>query len=1165
MKYVKVPAPAGLEDVFPDGVELREDLAKSGNKVAINKAIMELGGRVIPTSEWNRRVQFAKGFTDTGRGILESVGVMDQDLSQEMRDRMIRENDPLAKASYYAGAVAEFIPATAIKALTVPFQAIKNPVLRTALEFGAVGGAIGTAQPVYEQLGDDRLTNAMLGAGVGLPLGGLVGQLTKHFGAKTEEEFVKLWDEASPALKQDIERKADQLALEAPSPKELESPDAMYERKQADAANARQEDGARQAELDAIRAQGDAAGSKIREAQETARIKSEFEQNLAAQQQATANASKKAEYDAQVKKLVDQETDVRLKELQGTMKSILAPRNSGSYTPEIKSATARLTRWQKQIDSINAGDKNKGTGGRGINALRAERDKALADLETTKALQLRAAEREAAVKEYVQLKKNGKSETVFNRVDNRIKELEQPEVKQPQAPQPEAVDPATLQAIPEGMLRPTPPQANAGTGRVERLGTNTRRAVDRGAYEAQQASVQEALARQAQEAQARAAQGSRPAGGAVGGAVPPVPPRSNVPPQGGASYAKQSPLGEAASTARQGLDYVFGNVLTAMRKISPLTAERMTRYDFNKAKRITQNSNVVEGFARQFRDMSSNLRSQVNAHLMSGEFDEAVKLMTPSMKAEFNKVKGVLIRLNKEAKAAGIEVPNIKNYFPRKVKEGKLKALRAALGREDANAIQDNLQWWANKNGFDTVADIPEEKQIDIINQTLRGIFRGEDAGKVSFQKARTVKKIDPELEQFYEDSVDSLLGYIEKSSRAIETAKFFGRRKDVSRNSDGEAIVDNKSIGAVLQEAIIKENLTDRAKIEELQELLRTRFAGEVNSPNKFWGGVRDIGYIDTIGDVISAFKQVQDLAQSARKYGIGNTIAAAFNTKNLNAVDLGIENAIAHELQNGRRTAKLLQGVFNKSGFNFIDRLGKETIANAAHRKHVALLKTPKGEAKFRKMYKEQLGDAMEQTIKDIKDGKFTDDVQFLAYNNVQDLQPINTTNMPPLYSNLKNGRVAYMLKSFTLKQFDIVRREVVQEAAKGNIGEASKNMFMISTYLMAAGVPTTVAVDWVLGREIRMEDLPDRAMWSLLGVFGMNAYLWDRYLSAGNFTEGAANVVTPPMGTATLPYRAAAEAFKEEPSWDKFLKDVPILGTLLYNRLGTGAERYNERLDN
>jgi hypothetical protein len=235
-----------------------------------------------------------------------------------------------------------------------------------------------------------------------------------------------------------------------------------------------------------------------------------------------------------------------------------------------------------------------------------------------------------------------------------------------------------------------------------------------------------------------------------------------------------------------------------------------------------------------------------------------------------------------------------------------------------------------------------------------------------------------------------------------------------------------------------------------------------------------------------------------------------------------------------------------------------------NAAYRKHMSMVKTKAGEAKFRAKYKDQLGDRMDATIRDLRNGTLTENVKFLALNNVSDLQPVNQSNMPPLYSDLAGGRIAYMLKSFTLKQWDVVRREVVQEAMKGNVDEAAKNMFMISTFMMASGVTATTMTDLILGREVRAEDIPDRALWSLLGVFGMSKYMWDRYVGRGDISEGAVNMLAPPMGTTTLPYRVAAEAFKEEPNWGKFLKDIPVLGTFIYNRYGGGAEKYNERLD-
>ena len=37
-----------------------------------------------------------------------------------------------------------------------------------------------------------------------------------------------------------------------------------------------------------------------------------------------------------------------------------------------------------------------------------------------------------------------------------------------------------------------------------------------------------------------------------------------------------------------------------------------------------------------------------------------------------------------------------------------------------------------------------------------------------------------------------------------------------------------------------------------------------------------------------------------------------------------------------------------------------------------------------------------------------------------------PINSTEMPLKYLKHPNGRVFYMLKTFTIKQFDVMRRD-------------------------------------------------------------------------------------------------------------------------------------------
>ena len=108
-----------------------------------------------------------------------------------------------------------------------------------------------------------------------------------------------------------------------------------------------------------------------------------------------------------------------------------------------------------------------------------------------------------------------------------------------------------------------------------------------------------------------------------------------------------------------------------------------------------------------------------------------------------------------------------------------------------------------------------------------------------------------------------------------------------------------------------------------------------------------------------------------------------------------------------------------------------------------------------------------------------------------------------MPQPYLDHPNGRILYSLKSFMIKQIDIVRREVVQDYKKGNKARAIKKAAVLSAYYSATGLTTQTVKDMLLGRDVYVEDIPENAMWALTGIFGINKYTSEKYLSKGEVT--------------------------------------------------------------
>lgn len=95
--------------------------------------------------------------------------------------------------------------------------------------------------------------------------------------------------------------------------------------------------------------------------------------------------------------------------------------------------------------------------------------------------------------------------------------------------------------------------------------------------------------------------------------------------------------------------------------------------------------------------------------------------------------------------------------------------------------------------------------------------------------------------------------------------------------------------------------------------------------------------------------------------------------------------------------------------------------------------MAKNPKGVAKLKEKYGNMFDEEFDLLISDLKSKQITERVKIMSFSDLADFQPIALSEMSPAYLNNPNARILYMLKSFTLKQWDVARREVYQKLKK------------------------------------------------------------------------------------------------------------------------------------
>lgn len=607
------------------------------------------------------------------------------------------------------------------------------------------------------------------------------------------------------------------------------------------------------------------------------------------------------------------------------------------------------------------------------------------------------------------------------------------------------------------------------------------------------------------------------------------------------------------------LDRWLGSMSTRIGNISETILGGMRRFEFDTHVRTSQVSKFAEPFLREMKGLEAGVKKNIAKHLYNGDFKAAKNLMTDVMSKEFdNVIVPLLNNIGTELQKAGHTFAKVDNYFPRPVTD--YDGLRLSLGKEQQGYIREQLEAYARRKKTE-VSNLSNQERAEVIDLALRGYRQTTDGAKLRFAKERKIDKVTEDQLQYYASPEEALSMYLRNSIHDIEKRKFFGRYQ-ADTDVEGKFSTSN-SIGALVDKAMKDGDIAPERELE-LKELLSARFVGGEQTPGAVSSTIKDLGYMGTIANPVSSVTQLADAGIASALKGFRNTIGSMFGTKDLRIIDLGLDEVITKELSVGdpRLAARALDKLMGAAGFKFMDKLGKETLINAAFKKAQQMVKSPKGEAAFRKKIGKLYGDDTEALIADLKAGDITDTVKFYAFNELSDVQPVSMLEMPESYANMKGGRLLYMLKSFTLKQIDLLRKQVIQQWNKGNKLEASKNAAVLAGYITTANVATGVVKDMMMGREVNPEDIPDKAFWALIGNFGMNEYMWNKYLKQGKIVEGTIAYASPATPIVDAVLTLGTELPKDDPKIASTLNAVPLFGKLAYNWLGGGAEKYNER---
>lgn len=1074
--------------------------------------------------------QFTKEVTSTSRGLQEmATGERTTDAKSDFLAEVAIEKDPWkAYTGMAAGALLDpvTLPAAFLKVL-------KLGRIGTAALAGAFGGGAGA---VREEYGESRLANAAFGAGAGGILGAGVEVLMRKFGVNSVEALQKAVDEGGIEAERLVEE-----TLKQESEALVRMGDAGRER------------AAKEADVQSIR--------DVAESPEVLRIQAELEAERAAKA-ADVEAIQQVGKEADVERIKNVGDDILAERQADVTRQIEAMREEVAQLPtgsqqriienSVRETKGKVASLNKKIAQLS----------KRIND--TKKDKKINPKQTRAIVQPLQAEVKRLQQEAGKLRQN--QGQTYQPLADRLKELRRAQaeirefdksgkipsfvkINEPIRPYegeaPELSMPSMFGGTPEVPLTQRDTSIPEQVGGVPALRPQ----------DAQAARIQRNLER----AQARPSP-----------EAPQAPVRSDVvePTPTTAQAVEQPTTAPAAPQAKQNkvvraFDTALGAISTRLEAIAPEIMNAVRDFERKVLEKQSKLINPTEPFFKAIDNFSPDMKEKMKAHLYNGEFEEAMAMMNPEMKKQFAAIRRDLYNVHRELKKAGIDVDYIENYFPRRVKD--VEGLRDVLNRQHKDKFTKALEDAIQKNKG---KPLDAEQEEAVLNAVVRDVYRPKDPTRRGNLGKRSFNEIPEEVLEFYHDPSMSLTTYYRNMTDMAEKAKFFGRSRVVTDQNTLDSV---ESIGNVIRDARIRHNLNPQ-QVEDLTRLLTARFVEGEKSPNALSRWTRDTGYMGTIGNFVSAITNLGDLGTSGALHGFSETIAAALRSATgrkikYDVVDMGIDHSISHELQDNKATAKALQKVFTWSGFRFTDRLGKNSLMNAAMSKNEKLAKTEAGRKALRDRWSKYFGDETEALLVDLENKNVTENTKLLAFHELSNVQPITLSEMPQYYLEHPDGRIVYMMKSFTLKQLDLVRRHIYQEAKRGNVFQATKNLALLGGYLAAANTGTQVIKDWMLGRDIDPDKLPEQAMWNVFSVFGVNKYIADRYLSQGDVMGAITNTLVPPVPVLEVARKGYKEAERmiegEEYNYAKLSKELPVVGSLIYSHFGGGKENYNERL--
>ena len=545
--------------------------------------------------------------------------------------------------------------------------------------------------------------------------------------------------------------------------------------------------------------------------------------------------------------------------------------------------------------------------------------------------------------------------------------------------------------------------------------------------------------------------------------------------------------------------------------------------------------------------------------LLFGDYDSVRKIiddkkLMPKVGPQLEEMRRVLEEVRDYARLqGGFDVGYIEEYFPRLVKDPQ--ELRKFLDedpnfREEKIALEDAISEYALQKKV-SVGDLEENEIAEIISRNLRGLPNTQSRTPGNF-KARSIFEKDKLalIKDAYESPERALDNYIRSTVDAVETRKFLGQVKkpkqetvgftgseDSSPVSDlGSAVKLDDNLAAVIAKDFLKGTKYKDEDIEKLRDILQSSFSGGKES--EWVRGIKNASYIQTMTSFGSAITQLADNAFSVHFNGLGNHFKTLVERKDMFdfAEMIGLSNREFDNMTNTDKLSKTLDSLFKFTKLKQLDLFAKNAYMNAAWRKYHNMANQKGGSQKLadelRPYFGERTNTIVEKVRKNApKNEKPPAEVTELVYHKLLDVSPASATEVPLAYMANPNYRIFYMLKTFTIKQFDAMRTAGLSDMKAGaklytegrKDGDSKKqdegarlamkglgNVVKVGSIFAAANATTDMIKDTIYGRPIKRDETFENNLWRLLGLSRYTYYTAKRE----GIGSAVVDLIAPPV---------------------------------------------------